>query len=77
MKKAIHQVAADVLAEHKRPMTADEYTKSLFRENSTSLKPKARKAFYEANYVAIAKANQRAKPAQLRCLLCPRTGIFR
>ena len=24
MKKAIHQVAADILAEHKRPMTADE-----------------------------------------------------
>jgi hypothetical protein len=43
MKKSIHQVAADVLAEHKRPMTADEIyevilAKDLYEFNAKSPK---------------------------------------
>lgn len=64
MKKAIHEVAAEVLAEHKRPMTADEIYESITSRGLYEFKARSPRSVLRSQlrrHAANAKSPHQAK----------------
>lgn len=76
MKKAIHQVAADILAEHKQPMTADEIYEVIISRELYEFKAKSPKGVLRSQLRRHCKSESPAQASSAPTFVISPDGHF-